>query len=114
MSEDYRIITLTGRPPVRIRVDQWPTIASADDWTGSNQYDAHRRWSIKVMQHADGRTLVVGKHSTIWQGERDWRGGELLPAGGDVVAAIRRVAEEIGGGDRLAQQCIAELPPVDL
>lgn len=62
-----RTITLTNRPPVKISDDQWPTIAEASgDSFGSNfqarqsNRDQCDNYTLKVRQHADGRTLVYG------------------------------------------------------
>lgn len=113
-NDDHRIITLTGQPPVRIQPEDWPLIARAEDWTGTHRRDAAKRWRLEVLQHDDGRAIVAGEYVTLWEGDRDYEGGELVPAGGDIVAAIRRIAEEIGGDARLVQRCIADLPAVDL
>lgn len=122
-------ITLTNRPPVKINKDDWPLLASAsDDWnddrsgTGTQAIRA-TKWRVTVRAHADGRKVVyaVYDHTTRYQSERDasYRGGELLAADDDVVAAILRVCadmqERVGGDDgavwaRLAQECIADLP----
>lgn len=96
-----RTITLTGRPPVKIKEDEWPIIASAkgDSYRGNDDYGRHRQalgqgecdeYSLHVRQHADGRTLVYGVLSAAiaaWRqpaaGESH-RGGVLLspPADG--------------------------------
>jgi hypothetical protein len=112
--EDTLIITLTDRAPLRIRKAEWPVIARADAHNG-REYDfqATRRWKLRVRQHADGRVVVYGVHETQWRGEHDRRAGELMGARGDVVAAIRRVADAIGAPDHLPIACIADLPPMD-
>jgi hypothetical protein len=125
-------ITLTGRPPVKITKDEWPVIASSDDKEFDNQYEfqANRTatWKLLVRQHKDGRTIVYAIHSydSHWQGEsgRDVRGGEMLAGGTDISAAIFRVASEIelrlpeqwgkGTFPRLAHECIADLPAVEI
>ncbi len=111
-----RTITLTGRAPVTIREDEWPVIASAKYTPGAMrngtpvpdyETDTH---TLRVRQHADGRAIVYGvtAASTAWTGTEDWRGGELLPAGEDIAAAIARVGERML--DRVARECIADLP----
>ncbi len=67
-----------------------------------------------MPEHADGRRIVYGMMVTLWQDERDLAGGELVPAGGDTIAAIRRVGEAIGGGDGVIQSTISDLPAEDL
>jgi len=128
----YRTITLTGRAPVRIREDQWPVIAQGD----SDHYDSHIRSQsnrstevgLRVRQHEDGRAIVYGvyNYDTRYQGEHGLtlRAGELLDAGADIPAAIRRVGDTLiemldGRGtdtwvlDAVAD-CIADLPAEEL
>lgn len=115
----YRTVTLTGRPPVRIREDAWP-IVGRGDWDhhdGVVECQANRTWEarIRVRQHADGRALVYGvyEYSTDWRHEPNIRaacgtlleaggdeaGGDIVSAacgaGGDIPAAIRAVAAEL-------------------
>jgi hypothetical protein len=121
-----RTITLTGRPPVKIREDQWPEIASAKERPGSMRngtpvpnYETDE-YSIRVRQHEDGRTLVYGvvNAATVWTGTEHWRGGELLSPtipgdamSGDAIAtAIRRIGEAGGMPDSVIRKCIADLP----
>lgn len=114
MTTQYLTITLTGRPPVRIRMLEWPIIARASDWDNENEYQANRTWKLLVRQHADGRTLVYAIHTTQYQGESNYRGGKLIEPGVDVPATIRRVGERMGQCDRLIDECIADLPAEDL
>jgi len=120
-----RTITLTHRPPVSIVEDQWLMIATARDWDGEHEFQANRKWSVRVREHADGRRLVYGTYDSAFMREPDLRGGYLLdPPGaghargddmaGATVRAIRALVEEIGGADSLASRCIADLPAVDL
>jgi hypothetical protein len=113
-----RTITLTGRPPVKIREDQWPVIARAD-WHDGGEHPsrANRSAFLRVRQHADGRALVYGGTSTNWQGERDLKAGALLTPSADIPAAIRRVAESLGHDGQhsaLVQDCIADLPAEEI
>lgn len=113
-----RTITLTDRPPVTIREDQWPQIACGDQRPGSSHNGTpvpdHEtdRYTIRVRQHADRRTLVYGvvDAATAWTRTEDWRGGELLPDAADVVGAIRRIGEAGGMPDSVMRECIANLP----
>jgi hypothetical protein len=123
-------ITLTVRKPVKITKEDWPILAKADasDHDGKVECQAYRRWSwrLAVRQHSDGRAIVYGvyTYSSQYQGERyhDVRGGELVPAYGDIVAAIQRVGEWMQStspkdGERFAEvtrECLANLPAEDL
>ena len=121
-SPKTRTITLTDRPPVTIREDQWPCIAEAiddqDEGEIKIQSNRTRDWWIRVRQHVDGRALVYAynSYSTAWQGEQGYcrRTGELLPAGTstDLIAAIRRVGRDLPAD--LVQECIADLPAEEL
>jgi hypothetical protein len=130
----YRTITLTGRPPVRIVDADWPLLAEASyhDWNGQYDFQSPRHWRgwIMVRQHADGRALVYAActYQTQYQGENGYaqRGGELLPTGATqeaIIAAIYRVHVGITIADatahgthwqRLADECIADLPAEDI
>ncbi len=125
-----RTITLTGRRPVTIREDQWPTIASVtgDSYRGSD-YGRHQQalaqgecdeYSVRVRQHEDGRAIVYAvlraaiaawhqPAGGVWHRE-----GELLDAGADLAAAVRRVGEEAEIPDSLIRECIADLPAEEL
>jgi len=122
-------ITLTGKPPVKINKADWPILAEAsdNDTHGAqigNEPNRETDWWLKVRQHADGRTIVYGVYSydTHFQGERrdDARRGELLEPGADVLEGIQRVASDLeeyvkdGAFARLAQECIANLPAVEI
>lgn len=121
-----RTITMTGRSPVRIVEDQWPTIAEAsDDSYGGGDYGRHRQavaqgecdeYVLKVRQHADGRTLVyaiLDAAIAAWHAPaagESFRGGELLDAGRNIAEAIRRVGESCHLPDGVIRACIADLP----
>lgn len=133
-NETKLTITLTDRPPVKITKADWPILASAEEREHDGQYEhqANRRseWRLIVRQHADGRAIVYGifSHDTQWQGERDLdiRGGEMLPEGADIPAAIRRVAAALearlpnsqhwseGRFSQLAHECTADLPAIEV
>jgi len=104
---------LTGRPPVTIEEDLWPVIASAKQWDNQYECQANRTWHLIVRQHADGRSLVYGVYTTQYQGERGARAGELIGAGDDIAAAVHRVAEACGC-ESIAEECIADLPAVEI
>lgn len=104
------IITMTGRPPVRIVEDDWPVIATGKLSRGPELGHAEAH----VREHADGRRVVYGTWSDIIQGDPDRAAGELVATGGDTVAAIRRVSQQLGCDDDLVQVVVAALPPEDI
>jgi hypothetical protein len=134
----YLTITLTGRAPAKIKKADWPVLASAEenDRHGTqigNNPTIEENWALKVRQNDDGRAIVYAIYSydTAWQGEMglSLRGGELLDGGADLPAAIARVAQSIedrvpeeiserpsskGIFSRLAHECIADLPAVEI
>jgi hypothetical protein len=105
---EYLTITMTGRRPVWIKLDNWPILTSGQGKTTGREY------RITVRQHADGRTIVYGVYNTRWQGERDIRAGVILAAGDDIIAAIDEVAGTIGAGTPCVQECIQGLPAENL
>jgi hypothetical protein len=126
-----RTITLTDRRPVRIVEEDWPVIAmSADDSWNHPDYSRYQqalnqgeldKYSIRVRQHADGRTIVyaVFVGATAWTGNGDKRDGEILKSKtginyDDIVASIKEVGEACGLPEHVINDCIADLPPEDL
>ena len=129
-----RTITLTNRPPVRIREDQWPIIArgtySWHDGQCEAQANTRRDCRIIVLEHSEGRAIVYGYYDfdSCYPGASLMvRAGELLGSGEDVASAIRIVAATLVGAmteaghdevrPHVAQAeraCIAALPPQDL
>jgi hypothetical protein len=131
-------ITLTGRAPVKITKEDWPVIASSGDTWHDGQIECQanrtKAWKLIVRQHADGRTLVYGVFASTsqFQGEGSVNvcGGELLTVEGTtadkvgdtepIIAAIFRVGVDMhkrsGAVEfaRLAYECIADLPAVEL
>src|SRR6266705_5049674 len=73
-----RTITLTDRPPVTIREDDWPVIARADWWEGEYEFQSNRTAKLRVREHADGRRIIYGVATSQWQGERDRHAGVLV------------------------------------
>lgn len=111
-------ITLSDAPPVRVRADEWPIVARADDHDGAVECQANHVWWILVRRHVDGRTIVYGDLDSGPGGvHAGWRGasaGYLLRDADPeaTIRAIRRVAGVVG--EDLGDRVIADLPPVDL
>lgn len=123
-----RTITLTNRPPVKIKEENWPVIASAKDEDWDTQYESQAnqtwKWSIAVRRHKDGRAIIYATytHTSQWAGSNDTydRQGEYL-AYKDVplehiCTAITSVCARMQGErwDSIKDQCIAGLPAEDL
>ena len=137
-----RTITLTDRPPVKIKEDEWPVIAtgSADDDDSSQPGNPpNREWTrtIRVRQHTDGRAIVYGvyDYETAFQGANGAaakRGTLLWPTAtpDQIITAIRAVGSDLADAEEAAaieparkdairwreavQACIADLPAVEL
>ena len=121
-----RTITLTGRAPVTIREDRWPTIAKSwgDSWgTGDGaRHDQARaqgeldEYAIRARQHADGRSIVsaVVIGATDWTGTESRRGGELLEPGAEIATAILRVGVDVGIPRDVIRECVADLPAEEI
>jgi len=112
-----RTITLSTHAPVRIREADWP-IVSQSTHTDDRGANAEETTWIKIRRHSDGRTVVYGGCDVVHRGlavqAPALRGGELLPAGGDVVAAIWRLARELDAPALCTREVIAKLPPVEI
>lgn len=110
-------ITLTDRRPVTVDTDVWPIVAKAKDWDNQHEFQANRTWALTVRQcqkDGDDRCVVYGAYDTNWQNESGRRGGEIVDSLDDVPAAVKRVAEYLGFEERLADECIADLPVDEL
>lgn len=133
MSADKRrTITLTGRPPVAILEEEWPTLASTSLKENGGIGVTHTRW-CRIRQHADGRAIVHAGYdfkSTTHSGEQlrgeQLRGGKLLPAGtttAEICQAVHDVcsnlselqhrAHELAWG-KVALACIGDMPAEEL
>lgn len=108
-----RVITLTDRPPIKIKEDEWPVIAESRWYEGQYDFQANRDGWLKVRQHADGRSIVYGAFDSEFQTESNLRGGVLLDKGADIAAAINRVAATCNA-TQCAADCIADLPPEEI
>jgi len=111
------ILPMSERRPLKVDPEQWPVIASASDYDSQHEFQANRKWLIKVRQHADGRAAVYGMYTTQFQNERGLEGGFLLTSEEaqtlDLIRAIRRVAGIIERPE-LASECVNDLPAEDM
>jgi hypothetical protein len=103
-------VKLFDHAPVRVVKDDWPLIASAKDWDNQYEFQANRTWTLRVRQHADGRALVYGLHTTQFQHERGREGGMLVASKDEIPAAVHKVAERLKFPVELAEECINDLP----
>ncbi|MHB8388057.1 MAG: hypothetical protein ACYDBH_00585 [Acidobacteriaceae bacterium] len=73
-------------------------------------------YRLRVRQHADGRAIIyaVLDAATPWTGSESRRGGELLGAGNDIPAAIRRVGDDCSIPDSIIRECVADLPAEEI
>lgn len=109
-----RTITLTSRRPIRISSEAWPTIAMAKDHDNQYEFQANRKWMLRVRAHDDGRKIVYGTFDSQFANEPDVRAGYLVQTEGEMLAALRDVAEEIDAPDGLLNRCIADLPAEEI
>lgn len=118
MPEEKKLIPLTGEAPASITPSRWPVIARANWWDSEHRSQANTMHHLAVRQHADGRTIVYGSVEAgpggQYGGFEPTHGGELLPPGADLAAALGRVAREVGVRPHLLRDALAELPPRDL
>ena len=126
----FRTITLTDQPPVRVREDFWPVIASARRGDGAVECQDNHRWHLTVRRHAtatvgdeytpheDGRVIVYGSETSgpggVHPGYAGAHAGEIVEHDADVAAVIRRVGERARCSGAMIDACIADLPAVDL
>ncbi|OGS01709.1 MAG: hypothetical protein A2V88_04350 [Elusimicrobia bacterium RBG_16_66_12] len=120
---DTITIHLSDRAPVRIADGAWPCIALASWHDGQIACQANKVAYVRARRHEDGRIIVYGALKSgpggCYAGWRDSRAGYLLGRTGEetptdeIVRAIRRVAGAIGMTE-LGDECIGDLPPVDL
>ncbi|MEI7948382.1 MAG: hypothetical protein WCJ02_16890 [bacterium] len=114
---DTGVVVLNGGQPVKISPSIWPLISEAKESLDCLAYFYYER--LAVRQHVSGKTLVYG-HS--WYNADcaaqfnifNPRGGELLPAGEDLVTAVKRVGAALGMKAATIRACINGLPSQDL
>lgn len=110
-------ISLTNHRPVTIDRDVWPVIASAKDHDNQYDFQANRKWSLTVRQcqtDGDDRCIVYGIFTSYFQNESDRRGGVIVDSIDDVPAAVKQVAAYLDFDVRLADECIADLPAIEM
>lgn len=96
-------VTMTGRPPIRIRTEDWPVISYA-----GNDQD---QWLV-TRKCRDTGTIIVSAVNRSEDPER--RAGFLVDPTGDIVEGIEDAAHEASIGPDLVQDAIAELPAEEL
>ena len=139
MSDQKVTIHLTGRRPVRVDPREWPVIAEAtgDSYEGRDQARHVQMeqqgqldsYAITVRQHEDSRTIVYG---TVTYGEFGNGNDDGLPTycgeifgerlgaedehdvSAEVVDKINNIASRMAIPYKLAEECIASLPPEEL
>lgn len=111
-TEHELTITLTGRPPVRIRSEAWPIIARASESgpVAAQVRSLVGRWRLTVRQNVSGSAIISAVFLSALANERDRRGGQLVPPGGDIAKAILETAAAMEFPRALAERCIADLP----
>lgn len=118
-------ITLTEERPVRVKNGLWPVVAKASHDRDHNNQEIFRRHYLRVRQHdtgadldrliphPDGQCLVYGWYESSYQGEHGAQAGYRCDLA-DVVETIRTVGEAIDAPQWLIDQCVGDLPTVDL
>lgn len=126
---DSGVIVLHGGAPVQLSRTEWPLIAEAKtpliyapfccqgEWDGCTQPYGYER--LAVRQRHDGEAVVYGGllYEDEWAAQFNIfnpRGGELVSAGKDLAAAIKRVGTELGLCDETIRVCVNGLPAQDL
>lgn len=125
MTTDMITITMSERRPLKIDKAAWPLIATAFRHDGAVECQANHEWMISVREHADGRRIVYGwlqaGNGGVHAGWRGSAGGYLLSRAeleadameSETIRAIRRVGGIIDD-DKLADECIADLPAEEM
>ena len=126
---DSGVIVLSGGTPVQLSRTEWPLIAEAKtpliyapfccqgEWEGCTQPYGYER--LAVRQRHDGKAVVYGGllYEDEWAAQFNMfnpRRGELVPAGKDLAAAIKRVGATLGLRDETIRACVNGLPAQDL
>jgi hypothetical protein len=87
---DKIVISLTGRPPVRISIGRQRPASEATYRVHGG--DAHVDIHVRVRQNEDGRAIVYGRYLN----GHEWQlAGYLLAAGRDIPAAVSSVTAQL-------------------
>jgi hypothetical protein len=106
-------ISMSGRRPVKIKKDEWDILAEARDWEGEHEFQAFRKWYIKVRQKED-KFIVYGGFDTAYRGQEDIRAGYLVDDFTKLESFIEKVGGEINASDGLIRRAIADLPAEEI
>jgi hypothetical protein len=110
-----RVIRLTTAPPVRIREQDWPVIASGRWYTGPIEFPRATKGWIFVRRRSDGCVIVYGGLGNKRAGEIvSPRSGVTIAVIDDIVDAIVRVARELDAPNHVPREIVTKLPPVDM
>jgi hypothetical protein len=125
---DSGVIVLSGGAPVQISQAEWPLIAEAktplvydpfnpNEWAVGTQPYGYER--LAVRQHHDGKAVVFGllRYKEAWASQFNIfnpRGGEVVSAGTDLAAALKRVGGALGLQGETIRACVNALPAQDL
>ena len=107
-------ITLTDAPPIKIDRDLWPVLVSHSFKVPIPKEPRMGECWMKILQHADGRTIIYGC-ANIPGTPNERRFGTYLdrePSIDALIAAIKEVGAQIHPD--LAQGCISKLPAVEV
>jgi hypothetical protein len=137
---DKLTISMTDARPVRVTARLWPVVAQAAHDRDANNQALLRRYHLCVRLHAqeavdgqepidyyggsqegapalaphpDGRVVAYGSYVSSYQSDPDRAAGFICTLD-TAPAMIERVGEIIGAPPHLVEQCIGDLPPVDL
>lgn len=118
-------VTLTDERPVRVKNGLWPVMAKASEDRDHNNQELFRRFYLRVRihdtgesldesnPHADGQCLVYGWYESSYQGEAGAQAGYRCHID-EAPETIRNVGERIGAPQWLIDDCVADLPAVEI
>ncbi len=111
---DTLTIPITDGAPVRIVESDWPLVAQASgEWHDPDEYDSRKReYELSVRQHEDGRMIVYAKLDPPKAGQPGRAG--LVDPPEDLTETVRKVGRDVGLPNHAIQECLADLPPVEL
>lgn len=108
-------ISMSGRRPVKIKKSEWDILAEVRDWEGEHEFQAFRKWFIKVRVRQKGdKFIVYGGFDTAYQGQDDIRAGYIVEDFTKLESFIEKVGDEINASDGLIRRAIADLPAEEI